>query len=115
MTAWMAALLQQTPSQQSPVPPNSQFREFLDQVLTFLYTLAHWAGQLAVDLVEMVLGDAMPADLFDGLVDPLGFLIILTVLLAAAEVAKRIVWLVVVAGWVLVAIRIAMALLGDAS
>ena len=112
---WLSALMQQTTSQQSPMPSNSEFREFLDQVLTVLYTVAHWAGQLVVDLVEMILGDAMPADLFDGLVDPLGFLIILTLLLAAAEVAKRIVWLVVIAGWVLIAIRIAMVLLGDGS
>ena len=114
MTA-LSALWQQTASQQSPMPPNSEFRDFLDQVLTFLYTVAHWAGQLVVDLVEMILGDAMPANLFDGLVDPLGFLIILTLLLAAAEVAKRVVWLVVIAGWVLIAIRIAMVLLGDGS
>ncbi|MFB6286197.1 MAG: hypothetical protein ABEK03_06440 [Candidatus Bipolaricaulia bacterium] len=111
---WMRAMLQQTAAQQSPVPPDGQFREFLDQVFTFLYTIAHWAGQLVVDLVETILGDAMPAGLFDGLIDPLGFLIILTILLAAAEVAKRIVWLVVVAGWLLIAIRVAMALLGDA-
>jgi len=111
---WMRTLLQQTAAQQSPVPPDGQFREFLDQVFTFLYTIAHWAGQLVVDLVATILGDTMPSGLFDGLIDPLGFLIILTILLAAAEVAKRIVWLVVVAGWLLIAIRVAMALLGDA-
>jgi len=84
------------------VPEQSRLREFLDQVLTFLYTLAHWAGGLVSGLVELIVGYTLPKDL----IDPLGFLILLTLFLAVAEVAKRLTWLVVIVGWALIVVRI---------
>ena len=42
----------------------------------------------------------------DELVDPIGLLAILTIFLAAATIAKRLVWIVVIAGWVLILIRL---------
>lgn len=98
---------------QENLPEESQVRDFLDQVLTFLYTLAHWSGQLVARLVEVILGDKLPANFFDGLIDPIGFLILLTLFLAVAEIAKRIAWLVVIIGWALILIRIVMELLGS--
>lgn len=94
------------------VPEENRLRELFDQLLTFLYSAAHWFGQLTVSLIRLILGDTLPQQTFDGLVDPIGFLILLTVFLAIAEVAKRIAWLVVIVGWALIVIRIAIEVLG---
>jgi hypothetical protein len=77
---------------------------FLDQLLAFIYTLAHWAGELIVALLDNILPLQTPGSL----VNPIGFLAILTVFLLIAEVAKKITWLIVVVGWVLIVIRIAL-------
>jgi hypothetical protein len=91
------------------VPQEGALREFFDQALTFLYTIAHWAGELISQLVELIVGYALPTDL----IDPLGFLILLTLFLAVAEVAKRIAWLVVVVGWALIVVRIVIEVLSS--
>jgi hypothetical protein len=77
---------------------------FLDQLLAFIYTLAHWAGELLVALLDTILPLQTPGSL----VNPIGFLAILTVFLLIAEVAKKVTWLIVVVGWVLIVIRIAL-------
>ena len=101
-TLFMLLRAQGTPSEESWV------QEFFDQVLTFLYALAHGAGQLVARLVEFILGRPMPEDL----IDPLGFLILLTVFLIIVEVSKRLAWLLVIVGWVLIVVRIVMEALG---
>lgn len=93
---------------QEPASEGSRLRELFDQALTFLYTMAHWAGQLVAQLIALIVNYELPADL----IDPIGFLILLTLVLAVAEVAKRLAWLVVVAGWALIVIRIAIEVLG---
>jgi hypothetical protein len=85
----------------------NRLQELFDQILTFLYAFAHWAGQLVAQLVALIVNYELPQDL----IDPIGFLILLTLLLAVAEVAKKIVWLVVIAGWILIAVRVAMEVL----
>jgi len=95
-------------AQEAP-PQESALKEFFDQALTFLYSIAHWAGELISRLVEAVVGYKLPADL----IDPLGFLILLTLFLVVAEVAKRIAWLVVVVGWALIVVRIVIEVLGS--
>lgn len=86
------------------VPDESQVREFLDQLLTFFYTLAHWFGAIVAEVVSAVLKYEIPADL----IDPLGFLILITIFLAVTEVAKRLAWFVVIVGWVLILLRIVL-------
>ena len=93
---------------QAEEAPESRLSELFDQVLTFLYTLAHWAGQLIAKLIEYIIGSQMPVDL----IDPLGFLVLLTLFLIVVEVAKKIAWLVVIVGWVLILVRIVMKVLG---
>lgn len=82
-------------------------RSFFDQVLTFLYTAAHWLGQVVENIVQAIVGYALPTDL----IDPIGFLILLTIFLAISEIAKRLAWVIVVAGWVLIVIRIVLEVL----
>jgi hypothetical protein len=67
----------------------------LEQLLAFIYTIAHWAGGLIVGLVENIISLPTPANL----VDPIGYLALLTVFLIVAEVAKKVVWGIVVVGW----------------
>jgi hypothetical protein len=83
-----------------PVPPEG----WLDQFLAFVYTFAHWIGGLTVNLLQQLLPLQEP----EKLVDPIGYLVLLTVLLIVAEVAKKIAWLVVVIGWLLIIVRIVL-------
>src|SRR5659263_644910 len=46
------------------------------------------------------------------LVDAIGMLVILTIFLAIAEVAKKAIWIVVALGWVFIVIRILMLMIG---
>ncbi len=105
---WIPAALQ-GPEQ---LEQGSRLQEVLNQFLTFLYAAANWFGQLVVGLIQLILGDAIPETTFDGLVDPIGFLILLTIFLALAEVAKKIAWLVVVVGWILILVRVLMEVFG---
>lgn len=76
----------------------------MDKISSYLYTTAHWVGKQ----VRKGVNDILPeeAQLPDSLVDPIGFLILLTVFLAVAEVAKKITWFLVMAGWLLILVRI---------
>lgn len=86
-----------------PVPPEG----WIEQLLTFFYTLAHWVGGLIVKLVEEIVPLQTPSQL----IDPIGFLTLLTVLLLVAQIAKKLVWGIVVVGWILIGIRIALEIL----
>ncbi len=83
-----------------PAPPEG----FVDQVLAFIYTSAHWLGGIIVNLLEYL----APLQSPEKLVDPIGYLALLTIFLIVAEVAKKITWLVVIVGWVLIVVRILM-------
>jgi hypothetical protein len=85
------------------------WKEILSGILTFLYSLAHYVGMLVVYLLTQVLPAAkVPGDL----VDPIGYLAILTAFLILVQVAKKIAWIVVVLAWVLIAVRILLGLFG---
>jgi hypothetical protein len=47
----------------------------------------------------------------ESLVSSIGLLAVLSVLLGVAEVAKKVVWAIVIAGWVLVIVRIAIVVI----
>jgi hypothetical protein len=78
-------------------------------ILQFVYTLAHAAGNGIVSLVQRIVPQArVPSDL----VDPIGFLAVLTVFVMLTGVARKIAWIIVISGWVLIAVRVGLALLG---
>jgi len=81
----------------------SSAREIIDQLLAFIYSLGHLIGQGIIRLLTTILPSMTVPD---ELVDPIGLLAILTIFLAAATIAKRLVWIVVIAGWVLILIRL---------
>ena len=83
-------------------------REIGDRLLTFIYSLGHLIGQGIVQLVQAILPEVpIPSEL----IDPIGLLAILTIFLAIAVIAKKLVWIVVIVGWVLVLVRITMVAL----
>lgn len=79
-----------------------------DKVLSYLYTTAHWVGKQVKKGVNEILPSK--AQIPESLVDPIGFLVLLTVFLAIAEVAKKITWFLVLAGWLLILVRIGIIL-----
>jgi hypothetical protein len=85
------------------------WKDILSALLTFLYSIAHYVGMLVVYLLGRVLPTArVPTDL----IDPLGYLAILTVFLILVQVAKKVAWIIVLAAWILILVRIILGLLG---
>jgi hypothetical protein len=78
-------------------------------LLQFIHTLAHAAGNGIVNLVQRIVPQAkIPVDL----VDPIGFLAVLTVFVLLTGLARKIAWIIVIAGWVLIGVRVVLAILG---
>ena len=80
----------------------------LENLLTFIYTLGHWLGEKIVELIQYISGIKLGQEI----VDAIGMLVILTIFLAIAEVAKKAIWVVVAIGWVLIFVRILMIMIG---
>jgi len=77
----------------------------LHNVLTFLYFLPHQIGLWIIKILQQL----FPRIIFsDNLIDPLGFLIILTLFVALARGAQKIAWIIVCLGWILLFVRILM-------
>jgi hypothetical protein len=85
------------------------WKDILSALLTFLYSIAHYVGTLVVYLLGRVLPAAkVPTDL----VDPIGYLALLTAFLILVQVARKLAWIIVLVGWVLILIRIALGVFG---
>jgi hypothetical protein len=85
------------------------WKDILSAVLTFLYSIAHYIGMLAVYLLGQILPVAkIPPDL----VDPLGYLVLLTAFLILVQIAKKIAWIIVIVAWALIVLRIILGLIG---
>jgi len=80
----------------------------LENILTFIYTLGHWLGEKIVELIQYISGIQLGQEI----VDAVGMLVILTIFLAIAEVAKKAIWIIVAIGWVLIIVRILMIMIG---
>ena len=78
--------------------------DLLPSILAFIYTIGHWIGEKLVGLIQSVSGVIIPQNI----VDAIGMLVILTIFLAIAEVAKKAIWIIVAVGWLLIVIRIVM-------
>lgn len=85
------------------------WKQILAEILTFAYSIAHYSGTLVIYLVNLILPKAQIAS---DLADPIGYLAILTAFLLLAQVARKIAWIVVMVGWVLVVIRVLMSMVG---
>lgn len=88
--------------------PTQDYKGAFNKILEFIYTIAHFIGEGIVNLVRVIVPSAtIPGDL----TDPIGVLALLTGFLALAEIAKRVTWIVVIAGWLLIGIRLALVAL----
>ena len=106
-TTGIVALLVSVPAAAADGP--SSARSLIDELLAFLYSSGHLVGQGIMRLVHAIL-PSIPAAKLDQLVDPVGLLAILTVFLVVVTVAKKLAWIVVIAGWVLIVIRLVMVI-----
>lgn len=80
-----------------------------DQLLTFIQSAAELLGEGIVRLLNLVL----PRDRAVGpdLVQPLGYLGLITAVLllfGILEAARKVIWIVVIVGWVLLLVRIVL-------
>ncbi len=82
--------------------------DILTSILAFIYTIGHWIGVKIVGLIQSIAGITIPPSI----VDAIGMLVILTIFLAIAEVAKKAIWIVVAVGWVLIIVRIVILMIG---
>jgi hypothetical protein len=81
----------------------------LNPILQFLYTAAHALGLLIVAGIQRILPQAqIPGDL----IDPIGFLAALTLFAILAGIARRVAWIIVAVGWLFIAARVALILVG---
>jgi hypothetical protein len=79
----------------------------IENVLSFIYTIGHGIAAKIVEIIQYISGVTIPPSV----VDAIGMLVILTIFLAIAEVAKKAIWIIVVIGWVFIIIRILMLMI----
>lgn len=82
--------------------------DILTMVMAFIYTIGHFIGGTVVWLIQSISGVTIP----NAIVDAIGMLVILTIFLALADVAKKVVWVIVAVGWILILLRIIMLMIG---
>ncbi|MCX9013973.1 MAG: hypothetical protein OIN89_04115 [Candidatus Methanoperedens sp.] len=82
--------------------------DVLTTVMAFIYTIGHWIGDKIVGIIQSAAGIIIPPSI----VDAVGMLVILSIFLSIAEVARKAIWIVVSIGWVLIVLRIAILMIG---
>ncbi len=89
----------------SLVVPEDTLSGILHKILTFIYFIAHQIGVWITNLLQAIFSSsAFP----NSLIDPLGFLIILTLFVFLVGYSSRIAWIIVTVAWILLVIRIFM-------
>ena len=84
---------------------NATVSDILQTILTFIYFLAHQIGLGIAKLIQAIFTRiTFPVSI----IDSLGFLIILTLFIFLVSVSKRIAWIIVGIGWILLFIAILM-------
>lgn len=99
----VAAYAQQEPA--VPLPSQETVQSTVDQALTYLDTAAKYLGQGVLYLLNLITGDRVSS----GLEKPIGYLALITLILilfGLLDVAKRIIWIGIIVGWVLLIVRI---------
>lgn len=89
--------------------PSQSTQSILDQLLTFIYSIAHYIGLGLVNIIQSIL--PMIKDL-ETIVDPVGFLVILTIFIILVAAFRKLAWFIVIAGWLLISARITLMVLG---
>ncbi len=84
-------------------------KDVISMLMQFLQTAADATGNFFSTSIHTILPHVV---LPQSLVSTLGLLTVLSVLLGLAEVAKKVVWIIVIVGWILVIARITLIALG---
>jgi hypothetical protein len=79
--------------------------DLLTQLMGFLYSGAHYIGVALVGVIRSILPQAGN---LDQVVDPVGFLAILTIFVVLTSVVKKVAVIVLIAGWVLILVRVVL-------
>jgi len=82
--------------------------DILTLIFGFIYTIGYFIGEKVVWIIESVSGVAVPNEI----TNTIGLLTMLTVFLTLADIAKKMTWMIVVIGWVLILLRIMMLMIG---
>jgi hypothetical protein len=80
-------------------------KDLLTQLMGFVYSAAHYLGVGIVAVVQRILPSAKS---LQTLVDPIGFLGILTLFVVLVSVARKVAIVVLIAGWALIFVRIVL-------
>jgi hypothetical protein len=83
-------------------------KQIIQDVLTFIYSIAHLIGSGIAEIFKFIFPNV---EFPQNIIDTLGFLAVLTIFLILVQAAKKIAWIIVITGWILVLIRIFMLLL----
>ena len=86
----------------------SGFDEILTKILQFIHTIASWIGGLIATVIHSILPSVT---IPDDLVQAIGLMAILTIFLLIMQIAKKLTWIVVVVGWMLIMARIVIIML----
>jgi hypothetical protein len=103
--ALIAALALPAPAQPSPAPGGET--QLTDKLLSFIQSSAEILGQGLVNLINLVLPRGH--EVTEELVVPLGYLGLLTLILllfGILDAARKVIWILVGVGWVLMVVRI---------
>lgn len=82
--------------------------DVLTLIFGFIYTIGYFIGDKVVMIIQSISGVSVPSDI----TNIIGMLTMLTIFLSLADIAKKIVWAIVMIGWVLIILRIAMLMIG---
>ena len=85
--------------------------DVLTQIFAFIYSIAHYIGKWIINLLNYILGLKKEKSL-EVLADPIGFLTIITLFLILFSATKRVAWIIVIIGWILIGIRILLIIFG---
>jgi len=90
-----------------PTPVERAAGSAVDQALTYIDSVATYLGQGVLYILNLITNDRVSADLEK----PIGYLALITFLLllfGLLDSARRIIWIGIIVGWVLLVVRIVL-------
>jgi len=82
--------------------------DILTLIFGFIYTIGYFIGEKVVWIIETISGVAVPNEI----TNIIGLLTMLTIFLSLADIAKKMTWMIVMIGWVLILLRVMMLMVG---
>jgi hypothetical protein len=96
---------------QTATPVSSEIQQTaasaLDQVLTYVDSVATYVGQGVLYVLNLITNDRVSGDLQK----PIGYLALITLILilfGLLDFARRVIWIGIIVGWVLLIVRIVL-------